>query len=132
LFKAIIADVPAVDILRPWGDKSYPRFDIDLDVGDPNKEEHYYYMLSYSPYDSVVAKDYPNILVTTGLYDDNVPLKGPAKWVAKLRALKTDNNLLILRTDMEGGHSNEPKRYQRWRDTAFRCALLLDLVGIKR
>jgi len=132
LFKGIIADVPGVDMLTPLGDKNDTRFEIDLDFGDPNKEEHYNYMLSYLPYDNVLAKDYPNMLVTTGLYDDNVPYWGPAKWVAKLRALKTDNNLLILRTDMEGGHSYEPKRYQRWRDTAFGYAFLLDLVGIKK
>ena len=132
LFKGIIADVPGVDMLTPWGDKSDTHFEIDLDFGDPNIEEHYYYMLSYSPYDNVVAKDYPNMLVTTALKDTNVPYWGPTKWVAKLRALKTDNNLLILRTDMEGGHGGETKRYQKWRDTAFRIAFLLDLVGIAR
>jgi len=123
LFKGIIADVPYVDMLTD--------IDIDLDFGDPNKQEHYNYMLSYSPYDNVESKDYPNMLVTTGLNDTSVPYWGPAKWVAKMRALKTDNNLLILRTDMEGGHAYEPKRYKRWRDTAFGYAFLLNLVGIK-
>jgi len=131
LFKGIIADVPSVDMLTPWKDKSDIHFDIDLDFGDPNIEEHYNYMLSYSPYDNVVAQDYPNMLVTTALKDVNVPYWGPAKWVAKLRALKTDNNLLILRIDMEAGHGGETKRYQKWRDTAFRFAFLLALVGMK-
>jgi len=131
LFRGIIADVPLVDMLTPRRDESDTRFSVDLDFGDPNIAKHYDYMLSYAPYDNVAAQDYPNMLVTTGLYDSKVPYWGPAKWVAKMRALKTDNNLLILKTDMEGGHSSGPKRYQQWRDTAFRHAFLLDLVGIK-
>jgi len=123
LFKGIIAEVPFVNPLDG---------DPDMEFGNSDNEEHYRYMLSYSPYDNVTAKDYPNMLVITALNDTSVPYWGPAKLVAKLRALKTGKNLLILRTNMEGGHSAEPKRYQRWRDTAFGYAFLLDLAGIKR
>jgi oligopeptidase B len=130
LFQGIIADVPLVDPL--WaGEKSDAPSTDDQDFGNLNKEEGYRYIFSYSPYDNVEAKDYPHMLVTTGLYDAKVPYWQPAKWVSKLRALKTDNNILILRTNMEAGHSGEAKRYQQWREIAFRYAFLLDLAGIK-
>ena len=130
LFQGIIADVPLVDPL--WaGEKSDAPSTDDQDFGNLNKEEGYRYIFSYSPYDNVEAKDYPHMLVTTGLYDAKVPYWQPAKWVSKLRALKTDNNILILRINMEAGHSGEAKRYQQWRDIAFRYAFLLDLAGIK-
>jgi oligopeptidase B len=122
LFRGIIADVPGVGILDG---------DPDMEFGDPGNEEHYRYMLSYSPYDNVTAKHYPSMLVTTALNDTSVPYWSPAKWVAKLRELKTDSNLLILKTDMEGGHSAEPRRYKEWRNTAFCYAFLLDLAGIR-
>lgn len=132
LFKGIIAEVPFVALLPPPKDeKDFTDSEVDADLGNPNIEEYYFYMLSYSPYENVEAKDYPNMLVITALNDASVHYWGPAKWVAKLRALKTDNNLIILKTDMEGGHSGEQKRYQKWRDIAFRYAFLLDLVGIK-
>jgi len=132
LFKGIIAEVPLVALLPPPKDeKDYTDSEVDFDFGDPNIEEHYHYMLSYSPYENVQAKDYSNMLVITALNDASVHYWGPAKWVAKLRAMKTDNNMIILRTDMEGGHSGEQRRYQQWRDIAFRYAFLLDLAGIK-
>jgi oligopeptidase B len=86
-------------------------------------------MLSYSPYDNVAAKAYPNMLVTTGLHDSQVQYFEPAKWVAKLRALKTGDNVLLLRTKMEAGHGGVSGRYRQYRETAFQYAFLLDLAG---
>ena len=87
-------------------------------------------MLSYSPYDNVVAKDYPHLLVTTGLHDSQVQYWEPAKWVAKLRALKTDDNRLLLYTNMGAGHGGASGRFKRHRETALEYAFLLDLAGI--
>ena len=131
LFKGIVTRVPWVDVITTMLDASIPLTTSEYDEwGDPNEEEYYWYMLSYSPYDNVEAKDYPNMLVTTGLHDSQVQYFEPAKWVAKLRALKTDDNLLILKTNMEAGHGGASGRYRRWRDTAFQYAFLLDLAGI--
>jgi oligopeptidase B len=88
-------------------------------------------MLSYSPYDQVERKAYPNLLVTAGLHDSQVQYFEPAKWVARLRAMKTDNNRLILKTNMEAGHGGASGRYKRWREIAFEWAFLLDLAGVK-
>jgi oligopeptidase B len=120
LFKGIIAQVPWVDVLAgPHGS-----------LGNPNEEKYYWYMLSYSPYDNVEAQGYPNMLVTAGFYDKMVPYSQPAKWVAKLRALKTDDNVLILKTNMEAGHGGPTGRQESWKEIAFMYAFLLDLVGI--
>ncbi len=89
-------------------------------------------MLSYSPYDNVEAKDYPVMLVTTGLHDSQVQYFEPAKWVAKLRALKTDNNILLLDTDMESGHGGASGRFRSYKRTALQYAFFLDLVGINK
>jgi oligopeptidase B len=132
LFKGVLALVPWVDVVTTMLDASIPLTTSEYDEwGDPNEEGYYRYMLSYSPYDNVTAQDYPNILVTTGLHDSQVQYFEPAKWVAKLRALKTDDNLLILKTNMQAGHGGASARYQRWRDTAFQYAFLLDLAGIR-
>ena len=96
--------------------------------GDPREKKYFEYMLSYSPYDNVEAKDYPNLLVTTGLHDSQVQYFEPAKWVAKLRALKTDRNRLLLKTNMEAGHGGASGRFRRLAETAFTYAFLLDLV----
>ncbi len=88
-------------------------------------------MLSYSPYDNVMAQDYPNMLVTTGLYDSQVQYFEPAKWVAKLRAVKTDNKVLILKTNMEAGHGGRSGRFRRYREIAFEWAFLLDVAGYR-
>jgi oligopeptidase B len=87
-------------------------------------------MLSYSPYDNVERVDYPNLLVTTGLHDSQVQYWEPAKWVAKLRTMKTDSNRLYLHTNMEAGHGGASGRFKRYRETALEYAFLLDLVGI--
>jgi oligopeptidase B len=88
-------------------------------------------MLSYSPYDNVVAADYPNMLVTTGLHDSQVQYWEPAKWVAKLRVMKTDGNQLYLHTNMDAGHGGASGRFRRNRETALEYAFILDLAGIK-
>ena len=97
--------------------------------GNPTDPVYYEYMLSYSPYDQVEAKDYPNLLVTTGLHDSQVQYWEPAKWVAKLRTLKTDDNLLLLKTNMVAGHGGASGRYQRYEETAFRWAFYIKLAG---
>jgi len=131
-FKGIIARVPWVDIITTMLDPSIPLTTSEYDEwGNPNDKEYYDYMLSYSPYDNVEAKVYPNLLVTTGLHDSQVQFWEPAKWVAKLRATKTDNNLLLLKTNMEAGHGGPTGRFKRYKDTAFIYAFILDLVGIK-
>jgi oligopeptidase B len=89
-------------------------------------------MLSYSPYDNVRAKEYPAMLVTTGLHDSQVQYFEPAKWVARLRALKTDRNVLLLRTNMEAGHGGASGRFRRLEEVAFEYAFLLRLAGIDR
>ncbi len=96
--------------------------------GNPNVKEYYDYMLSYSPYDNVQEKDYLNLLVLTSLHDSQVQYWEPAKWVAKLRAMKTDTNKLLLRTKMEAGHGGVSGRYKRYRETAFTYAFLIDLA----
>ncbi len=87
-------------------------------------------MKSYSPVDNVEAKDYPNMLVTTGLHDSQVQYFEPAKWVAKLRALKTNNNLLLFHIDMEAGHGGASGRFKRFHDVALEYAFMLNLMGI--
>jgi oligopeptidase B len=89
-------------------------------------------MLSYSPYDNVQVKNYPALLVTTGLHDSQVQYFEPAKWVAKLREVKTDHNLLVLRTNMKAGHGGKSGRFERYRETALEYAFMLDQLGIKK
>jgi oligopeptidase B len=130
LFKGVVTRVPFVDVVTTMLDESIPLTTSEYDEwGDPNDKEYYEYMLSYSPYDNLEAKDYPHLLVTTGLHDSQVQYWEPAKWVAKLRAIKTDDNLLMLKTDMGAGHSGASGRYKRYRETAFQYAFLLDLIG---
>ncbi len=132
LFRGVIAAVPFVDVVTTMLDDSIPLTTNEYDEwGNPNEKKYYDYMLSYSPYDQVEAKAYPNLLVTTALHDSQVQYWEPAKWVAKLRAMKTDNNLLLLKTYMEAGHGGVSGRYQRYRQIAFEYAFLLSLAGIK-
>ncbi|MDP1995511.1 MAG: prolyl oligopeptidase family serine peptidase, partial [Ignavibacteria bacterium] len=98
--------------------------------GNPNQKDYFDYMLSYSPYDNVKANAYPNLLVTAGLHDSQVQYWEPAKWVAKLRELKTDKNLLLLDTDMESGHGGASGRFKRFKRTALQYAFYLNLLGI--
>jgi oligopeptidase B len=132
LFRAVIAAVPFVDVITTMLDPDIPLTTSEYDEwGNPNDKTYYDYLLSYSPYDNVEAKDYPAMLITTGLHDSQVQYWEPAKWVAKLREYKTDNNLLVLKTDMETGHSGAAGRFKRHRMTALEYAFLLDQLGIK-
>lgn len=132
LFRGVIAEVPYVDVITTMLDPSIPLTTGEYDEwGNPNVKEYYDYMLSYSPYDNVEAKAYPAMLVTTGLHDSQVQYWEPAKWVAKLRALKTDKNRLLLYTNMDAGHGGASGRFRRHRETALQYAFLLDLSGIK-
>lgn len=133
LFKAVIADVPFVDALNTMLDPSIPLTVIEYEEwGNPNEEEYYDYMKSYSPYDNVEAKDYPHMLVTAGLNDPRVQYWEPAKWTAKLRALKTDKNILLLKTKMGEGHMGASGRYDYLKDIAFEYAFIFDLFGIEK
>ena len=133
LYNGVLAAVPFVDVVTTMLDDSIPLTTGEYDEwGNPNNEEYYHYMKSYSPYDNVEAKDYPNMLVTTGLHDSQVQYWEPAKWVAKLRELKTDSNILLLQTDMESGHGGASGRFESLKEVALEYAFLLDLEGIKR
>jgi oligopeptidase B len=131
LFHVVVADVPFVDVINTMSDASIPLTAVEwVQWGNPANEEEYRYMLSYSPYDNVERKAYPTMLVTTGLNDPRVAYWEPAKWVAKLRTMKTDDNLLILRTNMGAGHGGSSGRYDALRETAFRYAFILHQLGI--
>lgn len=131
LFKGIIAAVPFVDVVSTMLDESIPLTTNEYDEwGDPNKKEYYDYILSYSPYDNVERKSYPAMLVTTGLNDSQVQYWEPAKWVAKLREMKTDNNPLFLHINMSAGHSGSSGRFEKYKETALEYAFLLNLLGI--
>lgn len=132
LFKGVIAAVPFVDVVTTMLDESIPLTTGEFDEwGNPKNQESYMYMLEYSPYDQVKPQNYPNMLVTTGLHDSQVQYWEPAKWVAKLREMKTDNNTLLLRTNMETGHGGTTGRFKVYRETAQDYAFILDLAGIK-
>lgn len=129
LYRGVVAAVPFVDIISTMLDDSIPLTTGEYDEwGNPNDPEYYHYMLSYSPYDQVTAQAYPNMLVTTGLHDSQVQYWEPAKWVAKLRELKTDDNQLLLYTDMDAGHGGKSGRFKHYEDTAREFAFLIDLV----
>jgi oligopeptidase B len=132
LFKGVVAEVPFVDVVTTMLDPSIPLTTGEYDEwGDPNQKEYFDYMLSYSPYDNVAAKAYPHLLITGGLHDSQVQYWEPAKWVAKLRELKTDTNRLLLKTNMDAGHGGATGRFRRHLETAFSYVFLLDLAGIK-
>lgn len=132
LFNGVIAAVPFVDVVTTMLDETIPLTTEEYDEwGNPNDKVYYDYMLSYSPYDNVEAKNYPNLLVTTGLHDSQVQYWEPAKWVAKLRELKTDKNLLLLYTNMDAGHSGASGRFKRLKEYAINYAFLFLLEDIK-
>ncbi|APY00390.1 oligopeptidase B [Lacinutrix venerupis] len=131
LYKGVIAAVPFVDVVTTMLDDTIPLTTGEYDEwGNPNEKKYYDYMKSYSPYDNVVSKNYPNLLVTTGLHDSQVQYFEPAKWVAKLRELKTDNNKLLFHIDMEAGHGGASGRFESLKEVALEYAFLFDLEGI--
>ncbi len=131
LWNGIIAQVPFVDVVNTMLDESIPLTTNEFDEwGNPKNKEAYFYMKSYSPYENVERKNYPNILVTTGLHDSQVQYFEPAKWVAKLRAMKTDKNILLLHTNMEFGHGGASGRFDYLKDVALNYAFLFALEGI--
>jgi oligopeptidase B len=128
LWKGVVAQVPFVDVLTTMLDESIPLTTGEFEEwGNPKDEEFYHYIKSYSPYDNIEMKDYPNMLVTTGLHDSQVQYWEPAKWVARLRALKSDNNVLLLKTEMDYGHGGASGRFQRIKEIAMEYAFLLGL-----
>ncbi len=131
LFAGIVANVPFVDVVTTMLDDSIPLTTGEFDEwGDPKQREYYDYMLSYSPYDNVVAKDYPALLVTTALEDSQVQYFEPAKWVAKLRELKTDSNPLLFTCEMSAaGHGGVSGRYKRYKETALEYAFMLEVLN---
>ncbi len=130
LYKGIVAQVPFVDVVTTMLDDSIPLTTGEYDEwGNPNKKEYYTYIKSYSPYDNVAASAYPNLLVTTGLHDSQVQYWEPAKWVAKLRTYKTNDNQLFLDTNMEAGHGGASGRFEALKETAKEYAFILDLEG---
>ncbi|WP_414587108.1 S9 family peptidase [Scytonema sp. PCC 10023] len=131
LFKVVVADVPFVDVVTTILDTSLPLSVMEWEEwGNPNDKVYYDYMKSYSPYDNVEAKDYPDILIVAGLNDSRVKYWEPAKWTAKLRELKTDNNILLLKTNMGAGHGGASGRYESLKELAFEYAFVLDRLGL--
>jgi len=132
LWKGVVAAVPFVDVVTTMLDESIPLTTNEFDEwGNPKESKYYDYMLSYSPYDNVEAKSYPNLLVTSGFFDSQVQYWEPLKWVAKLREYKTGPNALYLHMNMDAGHGGKSGRFRRYRETALQYAFFLDLVGIK-
>jgi oligopeptidase B len=133
LWHGVIAQVPFVDVVNTMLDESIPLTTNEFDEwGNPKNKEAYLYMKSYSPYENVQKKAYPNLLVTTGLHDSQVQYFEPAKWVAKLRVMKTDQNMLLLHTNMEFGHGGASGRFDYLKDLALNYAFLFTLEGISK
>ncbi len=132
LFKAVIAKVPFVDVVNTMSDPSIPLTTLEYDQwGNPDDRDFFEYILSYSPYDNIRATNYPNLLITTGLNDPRVAYWEPAKFAAKLRALKTDSNLLLLKTNFEAGHAGASGRYDFLKEISFDFAFLIDRLELK-
>jgi oligopeptidase B len=132
LFRVVIADVPFVDLINTMLDETIPLTVVEWEEwGNPRDPEYFEYMLSYSPYDNVHPTDYPDMLVLAGLNDPRVQYWEPAKWTARLRELRTDDNLLLLRTNMAAGHFGSTSRYERLRELSFMYAFLLDRLGLE-
>lgn len=132
LFSGIVAQVPFVDVVTTMLDDTIPLTTGEYDEwGNPNEKEFYDYIKSYSPYDNIESKDYPNVLITTGFHDSQVQYWEPAKWTAKLRDLKTDNNILIFKTDMSSGHGGASGRFESLKEIALEYAFLFKIEGLK-
>jgi oligopeptidase B len=127
LYRGLIVEVPFVDVVTTMLDESIPLTTNEFDEwGNPKHKQYYDYMLGYSPYDNVTARAYPAMFVSTGLWDSQVQYYEPAKWVAKLRRMKTDRSPLLFRIDMEAGHGGKSGRFQQYREIAEQYAFLLD------
>ena len=133
LFQTAVLQVPFVDVISTMLDASLPLTTQEYEEwGNPNEEEYYRYMLSYSPYDNIKAQSYPNMLITGGLNDSQVGFHEPAKFAAKARAMKTDNHVVLLRTNMESGHGGATGRFDALKETALEVAFILNRVGINK
>jgi len=131
-FKGIVSAVPFVDVVTTMLDETIPLTTFEFDEwGNPKDSTYYNYMKSYSPYDNIEAKDYPNILVTTGYWDSQVQYWEPAKYIAKMRDMKTDKNLLLFWVNMDAGHGGKSGRFESLKEVALEYAFMMDLVGIK-
>ena len=131
LFSSVVAHVPFVDCLNTMLDETLPLTATEYNEwGNPNEKKYFEMIKSYSPYDNVEAKDYPNLLITAGLNDPRVTYWEPAKWTAKLRELKTNNNLLLLKTNMEAGHGGKSGRFESLHEKSLEYAFVLNNFGI--
>jgi oligopeptidase B len=132
LYKGVVAQVPFVDVITTMLDDSIPLTTGEYDEwGNPNELAYYNYIKSYSPYDNIAPQDYPNLLVIAGLHDSQVQYWEPAKWVAKLRAHQSNDNLLLLKTNMDAGHGGASGRFESLKEDALEFAFILNLEGIK-
>ena len=132
LYNGVVAAVPFVDVVTTMLDESIPLTTGEYDEwGNPNDENFYYYMKSYSPYDNIKHQEYPNLYVSSGLHDSQVQYWEPTKWVAKLRNYKQGENVLLLRTNMDAGHGGASGRFEALKETAEEYAFILDLEGIR-
>ena len=130
LYQGIVAAVPFVDVITTMLDESIPLTTGEYDEwGNPNEKQYYDYILSYSPYDNVTRKSYPNLLVTTGLHDSQVQYWEPAIWVAKLREMKTDSHVVLLKTNMSAGHGGASGRFNHLKEMATNYAFFLLIDG---
>ncbi len=133
LWHGVVADVPFVDVVTTMSDADIPLTTGEyLEWGNPAIRDEYFYMKSYSPVDNVEKKAYPNLLVLTGLHDSQVQYFEPAKWVAKLREMKTDNNKILFHTNMDAGHGGASGRFDYLKEVALQYAFLLVLEGINQ
>jgi oligopeptidase B len=131
LYKGIVSQVPFLDVVTTMLDESIPLTTGEFDEwGNPKNKTYYDYMLSYSPYDNIQKKDYPNIMITSGFHDSQVQYWEPTKYVAKMRDMKTDDNLLLLYTNMDAGHGGASGRYESLKEVAKVYAFILDLEGL--
>jgi oligopeptidase B len=131
-YKLIISQVPFVDVVTTMLDESIPLTTNEFDEwGNPTQKDYYDYMLSYSPYDQIKRQDYPTVFVGTGLWDSQVQYFEPAKYVAKLRDFKTNDNPVVFRINMEAGHGGKSGRFQRYKETAEQFAFMLEVLGVE-
>jgi len=132
LYKLLILNVPFVDVINTMMDDKLPLTSLEYDEwGNPNEKKYFKYIKSYSPYENVEAKDYPNMLFLTAINDSRVGYWEPAKMVARLREMKTDDNEVLLRTDFSSGHGGASGRYASLAETAFKYALILEMIQKK-